>query len=90
MFSIRSGPNPEYADEYAGVNRRINDLSTALAAEIGNRGFQSEALPASERTDTVNIKGDFPQKTAATRAGLGWIGRNCQLITRRFGPWVRL
>jgi len=90
MFSIRNGPNPEYADEYAGVNRRINDLSTALAAEIGNRGFQSEALPASELTDTVNIKGDFPQKTAATRAGLGWIGLNCQLITRRFGPWVRL
>jgi epoxyqueuosine reductase len=45
---------------------------------------------ASERTDTVNIKGDFPHKTAATRAGLGWIGRHCQLITRPFGSWIRL
>jgi len=90
MLSIRSGPNRKYADEYAEVNNRINELSTSLAAEVRNRGFQSEALPASVRTDTVNIKGDFPQKTVATRAGLGWIGRHCQLITRRFGPWVRL
>ena len=90
MLSIRNGPNRKYADEYAAVNNRINRLSTALAAEARKRDFQSKALPASVRTDTVNIKGDFPQKTAATRAGLGWIGRHCQLITRRYGPWVRL
>jgi epoxyqueuosine reductase QueG len=47
-------------------------------------------LAASVRTDPENIKGDFPHKTAATRAGLGWIGRHCQLITRKFGSWVRL
>jgi len=38
----------------------------------------------------INIKGDFPHKTAATQAGIGWIGRHCQLITRPFGSWVRL
>lgn len=90
MASIQNGPNQKYADEYAAVNNRINELSTALAIEIGKRGSQSKRLAASERTDTVNIKGDFPQKTAATRAGLGWIGRHCQLITRPFGSWVRL
>jgi epoxyqueuosine reductase len=90
MLSILNGPNRKYADEYAGVNKRINELSTALAAEIRERGFQSAPLSASVRTDLVNIKGDFPHKTAATRAGLGWIGRHCQLITRPFGSWVRL
>lgn len=90
MVSIRNGPNQSYADEYARVNRRINEGSTALAAEIEKRGFASQPLAASVRTDTVNIKGDFPHKTAATRAGLGWIGRHCQLITRPFGSWVRL
>ena len=90
MLSILNGPNRRYADEYAGVNKRINELSTTLAAEIRERDFQSEPLVASERTDTANIKGDFPHKTAATRAGLGWIGRHCQLITRPFGSWVRL
>jgi len=90
MHSIRSGPNQAYAEEYARVNQHINELSVGLEAEMKGRGFRSRRLAASERTDTVNIKGEFPQKTAATRAGLGWIGRHCQLITRPFGSWVRL
>lgn len=90
MDSIQDGPNSAYADEYAHVNHRINGLSTALAAEIYARGFRSQPLAASVRSDPVGIKGDFPHKTAATRAGLGWIGRHCQLITRPFGSWVRL
>ena len=90
MVSIQNGPNQEYADEYTRVNNHINELSKALASEIKGRGFRSMALAASDRTDTVTIKGDFPHKTAATRAGLGWIGRHCQLITRPFGSWVRL
>jgi epoxyqueuosine reductase len=90
MDSIQKGPNQAYADEYARMNNHINELSTALVAEIKARGFQSKPLAASVRSDPVNIKGDFPHKTAATRAGLGWIGRHCQLITRPFGPWVRL
>jgi epoxyqueuosine reductase len=90
MAGIQNGPNQAYADEYARVNDQINALSVALAAELRRRGFRSQALAASQRTDTVNIRGDFPQKTAATRAGLGWIGRHCQLITRPFGSWIRL
>jgi len=90
MAGIRQGPNRAYADEYARVNQLINALARRLADELKDRGFQAYALAVSERTDNVNIKGDFPHKTAATRAGLGWIGRHCQLITRKFGSWIRL
>ncbi len=90
MVSIQNGPNQAYADEYAKVNNRINELSEALAAEIKTRGFRSKPLAGSDRSDTVNIKGDFPHKTVATRAGLGWVGRHCQLVTRLFGSWIRL
>jgi epoxyqueuosine reductase len=90
MIGIRNGPNQEYADEYARVNSRIDELSAALATEIARRGFRSRALAASARTDPVRIRGDFPHKTSATRAGLGWVGRHCQLITRPFGSWIRL
>jgi epoxyqueuosine reductase QueG len=89
MASIQTGPNQSYADEYARVNNHINELSAALSSEIEKRGFKSKPLAASVRTDIVNIKGDFPHKTAATRAGLGWVGRHCQLITPTFGSWVR-
>ncbi len=90
MAGISNGPNQAYADEYQRVNQLINAQSRALAAETINHGYAAAALAASERTDTVGIKGDFPHKTAATRSGIGWIGRHCQLITRPFGPWVRL
>lgn len=90
MASIQNGPNHAYADEYVRVNNHINELSVALAAEIKARGFRSKPLAVSDRTDKVNVKGDFPHKTAATRARLGWVGRHCQLITRPFGSWIRL
>jgi len=90
MVSIQNDPNQIYAEEYARVNNCINELSGTLAVEIKCKGFRAKPLAASDRTDAVNIRGDFPHKTAATRAGLGWVGRNCQLITHRFGPWIRL
>jgi epoxyqueuosine reductase QueG len=90
MVGIQNGPTQAYADEYARVNDRINAAAQRLAAEISRSGFRAQPLAASVRTDTLNIKGDFPHKTAATRAGLGWVGRHCQLITRRFGSWIRL
>jgi len=42
MDSIQNGPNQAYANEYARVNSRINELSAALAAEIKARGFRSK------------------------------------------------
>jgi epoxyqueuosine reductase QueG len=90
MADIRKGPSHAYADEYARINRCIDEASEKLAAKIKREGYRAQPLAASERTDTAGIKGDFPHKTAATKAGLGWIGRHCQLITHKYGSWVRL
>jgi len=90
MGSIKKGPNKAYAEEYTRVNGLINQLARDLTEQIRSRGVRAQALAASVRSDPIGIKGDFPHKTAATRAGLGWVGRNCQLVTRSYGPWVRL
>lgn len=90
MAAVTNGPTPAYAEEYTRLNRRINEISLELAAAIREAGRRALALAASERTDDVHLRGDFPHKTAGTRAGLGWVGRHGQLITRPFGPWVRL
>jgi epoxyqueuosine reductase QueG len=90
MADIQQGPNQAYAEEYAKVNARINRIAGLLTEKLCSLGAAAIPLAASERTDTRQIAGDFPHKTAATRAGLGWIGRNCQLITRPYGPWIRL
>ncbi|MHB8067582.1 MAG: 4Fe-4S double cluster binding domain-containing protein [Desulfobaccales bacterium] len=90
MAEVRGGPTQVYAAEYDRLNLQINELAGMLAAAISSRGFRARPLAASVRSDPVNIKGDFPHKTAATRAGLGWIGRHCQLVTPKFGSWIRL
>src|SRR3974390_1113888 len=54
MAMIDNGPNQAYADEYARVNGRLNELAAQLAIEIRTRGYRAQPLAASERTDTVN------------------------------------
>lgn len=90
MAGIRNGPNQAYADEYTRVNELIDGFSKTLEEELRSRGYRAMRIASSVRTDAVRLAGVFPHKTAATRAGLGWIGKNCQLVTREFGPWVRL
>ncbi|MFP4671327.1 MAG: 4Fe-4S double cluster binding domain-containing protein [Desulfohalobiaceae bacterium] len=86
----QKGPDQDYAQEYSRVNSLISKQALELQDLLQEHGYQAWALDVSRRTDPKGIKGDFPHKTAATRAGLGWVGRNCQLVTRKYGPWVRL
>ncbi|BEQ16370.1 4Fe-4S double cluster binding domain-containing protein [Desulfoferula mesophila] len=90
MASIRQGPNQTYTELYEATNQRLNRICGELQDLLLDEGQGAWAVPASVRSDPVNIRGDFPHKTAATRAGLGWVGKNCQLINRRLGPWLRL
>ena len=90
IAGIRNGPTQAYADAYARANENIDAAAAALVVVIQELGFEARTFGASERTDPINIRGEFPHKTAATRAGIGWVGRNCLLITRNYGPWVRL
>ncbi|MDX2446913.1 MAG: 4Fe-4S double cluster binding domain-containing protein [Desulfobacterales bacterium] len=90
MAGLKNGPTRAYARAYSEVNVQINALAPALAKAITQKKFRAYPLAASDRTDQVNIRGDFPHKTAATLSGVGWVGRHCQLVTRQFGPWVRL
>lgn len=90
MAGLKYGPTREYAKLYESMNQEINTLAEQVEDLILNAGYDAWAVPASVRSDPVNIRGDFPHKTAATRAGLGWVGRHCQLVTRKLGPWIRL
>lgn len=43
-----------------------------------------------ENSIDENFVGEFSSKLAATRAGLGWVGKNSAFITEEFGPRSRL
>jgi epoxyqueuosine reductase QueG len=88
---IVNGPDEAYLQEYERVNYLIDSVSEGLASVIESMGFRAEALSATTSGyDPDSLTSDFPHKTAATLAGLGWIGKCALLITEEYGSAVRL
>lgn len=88
--NIVCGPNESYYGEYLSVNDRLDLITKQIKKEIEKRQHLAYDIPSSKRTDFVNIRGEFPHKAAAVRGGLGWIGKSSLLITRKYGPRIRL
>lgn len=96
MAGLRDGPTPEYYEEYKRANRLLNDIAAKSADYICSLGYHADSFPATivdsslgEEYETA-LRVAFQHKTAATRAGLGWIGKSALLVTPRYGPRVRL
>lgn len=89
---ITDKPTYTYFQHYRSVNALIDQITLQGVINIERLGFDALAVPASQ---TVNDKEDqycgiFPHKTAAVKAGMGWIGKSGLFISNKFGPRVRL
>lgn len=93
---ILSGPTLEYQTEYERVNTLLNEIAGKSVQLIRARDYRAEYFPVTIRDSAMG--GDYPQtlrvafqhKTAATRAGLGWIGKCALFISCDLGPRIRL
>mgnify|MGYP000088424511 CR=1 FL=1 len=85
---IQDGPTPAYYAAYERINDELARLCGLCVDFLKERGYR-----ASTTSPTIRAKGDMdpiPHKTAATRSGLGWIGKSALLVTREYGPAIRL
>ena len=90
---VEHGPTAAYFAEYKRVNAALEAAARGLAALLRDHGAAAEPLQP-----TVGYKSDrdmtaaglFAHKTAATQAGLGWIGKTAIFVSSQLGPWVRL
>lgn len=88
---ITEGPTKEYFLEYRRANALLSELSHRSAKLLQDLGFEAVALePTTEEFDEGLLRAGLSHKIAATRSGLGWIGKNALVITKRFGSAIRL
>jgi epoxyqueuosine reductase len=85
---LRHGPTQDYQQEYLRVNIALDDATDTLVDVLKVHGNTAERVQAT--VDGANGGKPFPHKTAATQAGLGWIGKTALFISPEFGPAVRL
>jgi len=88
--NIYGGPTKNYFHHYRTVNAHLDRCALRCVIELQRSGHNAVAIPASQTTRSAAIAGDFPHKTAAHRAGLGFIGKNALFVSYSFGPRVRL
>ena len=72
------------------IDRHLLEIQRIVARGIRRQGWRALSIPPDscrhDSTYISRILNLFPHKTAATCAGLGWVGKSGLLISTRFGP----
>ena len=74
---------------YNIINQRLNIIASKLSSYLNRLGYKALPIVAAERTNRDEAIPTISHKMIAHIAGLGWIGKNCLLITPEHGPRVR-
>lgn len=85
---IRNGPTMLYAYNVSNANSLLNEIALRTSNYLQNSGFDATPIPAAQSSRKSKIL--FQHKTAATCAGLGWIGKSSLLVNPKYGPRLRL
>jgi epoxyqueuosine reductase QueG len=93
----RTEMSQAFFDDYSRLFGQLDAAAAAvvmLAHERGRRAVQISNVMSGPNDDPPladwGDAGVFPHKTAATQAGLGWIGKTAVFVSARYGPAVRL
>ncbi|UCG70060.1 MAG: epoxyqueuosine reductase [Thermoplasmata archaeon] len=98
MAGIKNGPTADYEQHYHDINTALNKIARDVRRMLKRQGNKAEIIratiepreekkyPKYEKTLSV----EFSHKIAATRSGLGWIGKSALFVSPKFGPQLRL
>ncbi|MDR1556571.1 MAG: hypothetical protein LBS88_06015 [Tannerellaceae bacterium] len=87
-------PSVVYSELYNTTNRLLDEMAYRLAVFINSKGHRAVSFPRDGYGDisvlVARPEAAFSHVLAARYAGLGTIGFNHTLLTREYGPRVRL
>jgi epoxyqueuosine reductase len=90
-------PSLEYFNHYKNINTQLSELTGAIHKDFSVRNITSLPISPTISPDSKDynehlksLSFDISHKMVATRAGLGWIGKTDLLISKEFGPRLRL
>lgn len=90
LSEINGEPTKLYFHHYKTANLFLDQLAFTVANWIQERGFQALPIPASQITDWDLQKAHLSHKKIGELAGLGWLGKNNLLVSRKFGAQFRM
>ncbi|MBR2988320.1 MAG: epoxyqueuosine reductase [Clostridia bacterium] len=88
LKTITDKPSKVYFQHYRMVNTQLDLLALLAVRELEKAGFNG--LPVAASQSVTTYEGYYPHKTVAVLSHLGYIGKNCLLITEKYGSKVRL
>ena len=71
---------------YDVLNTRLNIAASTVSSFLNQNGYRTLPISAADRTDVAEALPTVSHKMIAHISGLGWIGKNCLLITPQHGP----
>ncbi len=93
---IEDGPTLVYYELYRSTNDELNLITAKISRLLEQNGIPCMQLKSTVQESDINedfkktLRVNFSHKMAATRAGLGWIGKTDLLVSEKFGPRIRL
>lgn len=90
LRDLQTAPTEEYYHMYYSLNDKLNQIVSRGEKYLQDMGYEAYAQTTDRVTVDENRMSKIPHKTVATRAGLGWIGKNCLLVTPQYGAGVRI
>jgi epoxyqueuosine reductase len=95
--ALTEGPTLEYYDHYRQINQELNETARRIRDDLQEQGIDAIVIKPTVSTGSkefeesmATLTVDVSHKMVATRAGLGWIGKTDLLVSRAFGPRLRL
>ena len=90
MVENNQGQPQRYYDEHKPMDEAFTRLRALTAQFLHSRGYQALTDTPACVIDKNTLCAMLPQKTVATLAGIGWIGKTAMLVTHKAGSAVRM